>query len=46
VRDSLASARLMRANQEWAMDFIVDALANGRRVRILKDVLFDADEIY
>jgi putative transposase len=27
--------QLIRANQEWAMDFIVDGLANGRMVRIL-----------
>jgi putative transposase len=38
VRDPLASARLTRANQEWAMDFIVDGLANGRMVRILSVV--------
>jgi putative transposase len=38
ARDPLASARLMRANQEWAMDFIVDGLANGRMVRILSVV--------
>jgi hypothetical protein len=35
VRDPLASARLTRPNQEWAMDFIVDGLANGRMIRIL-----------
>jgi hypothetical protein len=28
LRDPLASARLLRANQEWAMDFIVDGLAS------------------
>jgi putative transposase len=38
VRDPLASSRLLRANQEWAMDFIVDGLANGRMVRILSVV--------
>jgi putative transposase len=38
ARDPLASARLLRANQEWAMDFIVDGLANGRMVRILSVV--------
>jgi len=38
LRDPLASARLLRANQEWAMDFIVDGLANGRMVRILSVV--------
>src|SRR5271168_5342983 len=30
VRDPLAAARLLRINQEWAMDLIVDGLANGR----------------
>ena len=35
VRDRVAEPRLIRANQEWAMDFIVDGLANGRMVRIL-----------
>ncbi len=34
VRDPLASAWLTRLNREWAMDFIVDGLANGRLVRI------------
>lgn len=38
VRDPLASARLTRPNQEWAMDFIVDGLGNGRMVRILSVV--------
>ncbi len=28
VRDRAADPRLLRANQEWAMDFIVDGLAN------------------
>jgi putative transposase len=35
VRDRAVEPRLVRANQEWAMDFIVDALATGRMVRIL-----------
>jgi putative transposase len=30
--------RLTGANQEWAMDFIVDGLATGRMVRILSVV--------
>ncbi len=38
VRDPLAVSRLVRMNQEWAMDFIVDGLANGRMVRILSVV--------
>jgi putative transposase len=38
MRDALAPARLTRPNQEWAMDFIVDGLANGRMVRILSVV--------
>jgi putative transposase len=38
IRDPLAAARLLRVNQEWAMDFIVDGLANGRMVRILSVV--------
>jgi putative transposase len=38
VRDPLASARLLRANQEWARDFVVNGLANGRMVRILSVV--------
>lgn len=38
VRGHTAEARLLRANQEWAMDFIVDSLANGRMVRILSVV--------
>ena len=38
VRDRAAEARLVRANQEWAMDFIVDGLATGRMVRILSVV--------
>jgi putative transposase len=35
VRDRACEPRLVRANQEWAMDFIVDGLATGRMVRIL-----------
>ena len=35
VRERVAEPLLTRANQEWAMDFIVDGLANGRMVRIL-----------
>jgi putative transposase len=38
VRDRAAEPRLSRANQEWAMDFIVDGLATGRMVRILSVV--------
>ena len=38
VRERAAEPRLIRANQEWAMDFIVDGLANGRMVRILSVV--------
>ena len=38
VRDQQMEPRLIRANQEWAMDFIVDGLANGRMIRILSVV--------
>jgi putative transposase len=38
VRDRAIEPRLIRANQEWAMDFIVDGLATGRMVRILSVV--------
>jgi len=38
VRDHNSEPRLARANQEWAMDFIVDGLASGRMVRILSVV--------
>ncbi|HZD46340.1 MAG TPA: IS3 family transposase [Acidobacteriaceae bacterium] len=38
VRDRALEPRLSRANQEWAMDFIVDGLATGRMVRILSVV--------
>lgn len=35
VRERLAEPRLTGPNQEWAMDFVTDGLANGRMVRIL-----------
>lgn len=38
VRSMPAESRLQRANQEWAMDFIIDGLASGRMVRILSVV--------
>jgi len=38
VRERVGNTQLIRANQEWAMDFIVDGLANGRMVRILSVV--------
>jgi putative transposase len=38
LRERAAEPRLIRANQEWAMDFIIDGLANGRMVRILSVV--------
>jgi putative transposase len=38
VRDRAAEPRLTGANQEWAMDFVVDGLATGRMVRILSVV--------
>jgi putative transposase len=38
VRERSAEPRLTGANQEWAMDFIVDGLATGRMVRILSVV--------
>jgi putative transposase len=38
VRSVPAEPRLLRANQEWAVDFIVDGLASGRMVRILSVV--------
>jgi len=38
VREQQIEPRLIRANQEWAMDFIVDGLANGRMIRILSVV--------
>ena len=39
VRERMVEPRLMRANQEWAMDFIVDGLATGRMVRILSVIV-------
>lgn len=38
LREQPIEPRLMRPNQEWAMDFIVDGLANGRMIRILSVV--------
>jgi putative transposase len=38
VRERAIEPRLVRSNQEWAMDFIVDGLATGRMVRILSVV--------
>ena len=38
VRERVSEPRLTGANQEWAMDFIVDGLATGRMVRILSVV--------
>lgn len=38
AREQVIGPRLVRANQEWAMDFIVDGLANGRMIRILSVV--------
>ena len=38
VRERAVDPRLTGANQEWAMDFIVDGLATGRMVRILSVV--------
>jgi putative transposase len=38
VRERTIEPRLTGANQEWAMDFIVDGLATGRMVRILSVV--------
>ena len=38
VRERATEPRLTGANQEWAMDFIVDGLATGRMVRILSVV--------
>ncbi len=35
VRASVPAAAAQRANQEWALDFITDALATGRHIRIL-----------
>ena len=38
VRERAVEPQLTGANQEWAMDFIVDGLATGRMVRILSVV--------
>jgi putative transposase len=38
VREHVGNTQLIRANQEWATDFIVDGLANGRMIRILSVV--------
>ncbi len=38
ARERTADPRLVRVNQEWAMDFITDGLASGRMVRILSVV--------
>jgi putative transposase len=38
VRAMAAAPRLLRVNQEWAMDFVIDGLASGRMVRILSVV--------
>ena len=38
VRDRAAEPRLTGANQEWAMDFLIDGLATGQMVRILSVV--------
>ncbi len=38
VRERAVEPRLLRANQEWAMDFTTDGLATGRMVRILSVV--------
>ena len=37
-REEGLMVRRQRANQEWAMDFIIDGLASGRMVRILSVV--------
>jgi putative transposase len=38
LRDRALEPRLIRPNQEWAMDFIIDGLATGRMMRILSVV--------
>ena len=38
VRERAEKPQLQRTNEEWAIDFIVDGLANGRMVRILSVV--------
>jgi putative transposase len=35
VRQGCAEVKVVRANQEWALDFVSDALAGGRAIRIL-----------
>jgi len=35
VRSAAATAAVWRANQEWALDFVSDALATGRGIRVL-----------
>jgi putative transposase len=35
TRGAVPTPQLHRANQEWALDFVSDALANGRGVRVL-----------
>jgi hypothetical protein len=35
VRAAPLNAQLTAANQEWALDFVTDALASGRGIRIL-----------
>lgn len=37
-RPAVGQPRLSRANQEWAIDFVSDGLANGRAIRILSVV--------
>jgi putative transposase len=38
VRERMEKSQLQGPNQEWAIDFIVDGLSNGRMVRILSVV--------
>ncbi len=35
MRSVLVTPQLSRANQEWALDFVSDALATGRGIRVL-----------
>jgi putative transposase len=39
VRVAPVNARLTAANQEWALDFVCDAMATGRGLRILTVVV-------
>jgi len=39
MREPVAEPRLTQPNQEWAMDFIVDGLANGRMVVCILSVV-------